>query len=81
MSSSARGKSVRFDDRHLHMELRDGRVVSTPLDWYPQLQQATIAQVRNWRFICQAIGVEWPDLDYHLSIAGMLAGAGARRAA
>jgi hypothetical protein len=25
-----------------------------------------------YKFICQGTGIEWPDLDYHLSIESML---------
>ncbi|WP_374235331.1 MULTISPECIES: DUF2442 domain-containing protein [unclassified Thiocapsa] len=27
----------------------------------------------NYSFICRGTGIEWPDLDYHLSIESMLA--------
>ena len=73
MIGKAKGKAVHFDDRHLHVELDDGRVISTPMQWYPELQMATLRQVAHYSFICQGTGIEWPDLDYHLSIESMLA--------
>jgi hypothetical protein len=72
MNISIKGKSVGFDNKYLHVELEDGRIVLTPFDWYPELQQATLKQLNNYRFICNQTGIEWPDLDYHLSIAGMM---------
>lgn len=72
MNTSVRGKSVHFDDRHLHVELEDGRIISTPMSWYRELQDAAIKQVTNYHFICQSTGIEWPDLDYQLSIESML---------
>lgn len=72
MNSSIKGKSVHFDERYLHVELMDGRIISTPLDWYPELQNATLFQLRSYRFICHGTGIEWPDMDYHLSIEAML---------
>jgi hypothetical protein len=72
MNTLTKGKSVRFDDRYLHVELEDGRVILTPMTWYWELQQASIAQLRNYTFICQGTGIEWPDLDYQLSIDSML---------
>ena len=30
MTGRASGKAVHFDDRHLHVELEDGRLISTP---------------------------------------------------
>jgi hypothetical protein len=68
------GRSVRFDDRHLHVELSDGRIISTPLQWYPELIKATVEQISDYTFICSGTGIEWPRLDYHLSIESMLIG-------
>lgn len=70
---SLKGKSIHFDDYYLHVELSDGRVISTPMDWYPPLQRASIKQLLNYRFICRGSGIEWKNIDYHLSIESMLA--------
>ena len=70
---SFKGKSVHFDDRYLHVELEDGRIISTPMTWYPELRKASLNQLSNCTFICRGTGIEWPDLDYHLSIEAMLA--------
>ena len=69
--NSLRGKAVHFDERYLHVELKDGRMISTPMDWYPELKSATLAQLAQYRFICRKTGIEWPELDYQLSIAAM----------
>ena len=79
--SSLKGKAVHVDERYLHVELKDGRIISTPMSWYPELRNATLAQLTQYRFICRGTGIEWPDLDYHLSIAGMLAESRLGRAA
>ena len=71
--SSLKGKIVRVDERYLHVELKDGRIISTPMSWYPELQRATLTQLANYRFICRGTGIEWPELDYHLSIEAMFA--------
>ena len=67
-----KGKSVHVDDRHLHVELQDGRVISTPIHWYAELEKASISEIRQYRFICDGTGIEWNFLDYHLSIEAML---------
>ncbi len=69
-----KGKSVHVDDRHLHVELQDGRVISTPIHWYAELEKASISEIRQYRFICDGTGIEWDVLDYHLSIEVMLKG-------
>jgi hypothetical protein len=73
MNGKLKGKAVRFDDTHLHVELEDGRVISTPMAWYPELQTATLKQLKSYSFICRGTGVEWESLDYQLNIESMLA--------
>jgi len=68
------GKTIHFDDRYLHVELEDGRIISTPIDWYPELQKASFEQLKRYRFICRGTGIEWSELDYHLSIESMILG-------
>lgn len=76
-----KGKSVHADDRYLHVELADGRVISTPMAWYKPLQKASIQQLSKYQFICRGTGIEWPDLDYQLSIESMFIGKLKREAA
>lgn len=72
MNTSLKGKAVRFDNKHLHVELDDGRIISTPMKWYKPLQRASLAQLSKHYFICRGTGIEWPGLDYQLSIESML---------
>ena len=72
--NTLKGETVHFDDQYLHVKLSDGRVISTPMEWYPELQSASLKQLSNYKFICHGTGIEWPDLDYHLSIESMFLG-------
>ena len=72
MPSSPAGKRVRFDAEFLHVDLTDGRVISTPMRWYPELRKASLGDSANYKFICDGTGIEWPKLDYHLSVESML---------
>lgn len=72
MKTLVRGKSVHFDDRYIHVELEDERIISTSISWYKELQSASLFQLGKYKFICQGTGIEWPDIDYHLSIESML---------
>lgn len=81
MTTLVKGKSIHFDDRYLHVELEDGRIISTPMSWYKELQEAQFKQLSKWRFICHGTGIEWPGLDYHLSIQSMLTARSERHAA
>ncbi|MCD6259532.1 MAG: DUF2442 domain-containing protein [Helicobacteraceae bacterium] len=72
MNGLIKGLEVHFDDTYLHVKLEDGRIISTPLDWYKPLKKVSIEQLKAYRFICQNTGIEWEGIDYHLSIEGML---------
>lgn len=72
MSILTKAKAVHFDDQYLRVELEDGRVILTPMAWYAELQQASFNQLKNYQLICQGTGIEWVELDYHLSIESML---------
>ena len=72
MNTLVKGKVVHFDDRYLHVELEDERIIFTPISCYKELQEASLLQLANYEFICQGTGIEWPDLEYHLSIESML---------
>ena len=71
INTFVKGKAVRFDDHYLHVELEDGRIISTPMSWYKELQYASLFQLKNYTLIFQETDIEWPDLDYHLSIESM----------
>ena len=72
MNGLVKGKEVHFDDNYLHVKLDDGRIISTPIDWYKPLKNATIEDLKNYKLICRGTGIEWEKLDYHLSIDSML---------
>ncbi|MEK6552053.1 MAG: DUF2442 domain-containing protein [Bacteroidota bacterium] len=72
--NTLKGKKVTFDDSYLNVELSNGRIISTPLNWYPALKKATVTQLKNYSFICRNTGIEWSGLDYHLSIEAMILG-------
>ena len=63
---------AKVTDTAVEVWLSDGRVIITPLSWYPTLEAASPKQRRafeNW-----GIGLAWVNLDFHLSVEGMLAG-------
>ena len=72
MSGLIKGKEVHFDDEYLHVKLEDGRIISTPMEWYEPLKKASITELKNYKLICMNTGIEWESIDYHLSIESML---------
>lgn len=66
--------SVRVRGDKLLVDLTDGRSLSVPLAWYPRLLHGTRAERRNWRLLGGGYAIEWPDLDEHIGVEGLLAG-------
>jgi hypothetical protein len=56
--------------------LRDGRVVSVPITWYPRLAAATPSERRRWELVGPGIGIHWPAIDEDVSVEALLAGQG-----
>jgi len=71
---------VEFTDDALSVSLRDGRIITVPLVWYPRLLNAAPAQRENWKVAGGGYGLHWPDLDEDLSTEGLLRGAPAPKA-
>lgn len=65
---------VKFTEAHFIVELADSRLLSIPLAWYPRLAHATAQEQANWQFLGDGYAIEWPDLDEHIGIEGLLAG-------
>jgi|SRR6266542_5840492 len=73
-SDLATAVGVRVTSRVLVVELRDGRTVSVPLDWYPRLAHGTPRERQHWELIGPGLGIHWPALDEDISVEGLLQG-------
>lgn len=78
---TALARHVRVHAEALVVELRDGRVVSVPVSWYPRLAEGTPAERRKWELIGPGIGIHWPDLDEDVSVEALLMGRGSNESA
>jgi len=63
---------VSVTDDALQVVLADGRELSVPLAWFPRLLSATPEQRQNWRLIGDGVGINWPAIDEHISVEGLL---------
>jgi Protein of unknown function (DUF2442) len=70
---------VKLTSNSLVVSLKDGRIISVPLAWYPRLLNASKAQRKNWQISGGGYGIHWPDIDEDLSTEGLLRGAPAPR--
>src|ERR1700694_161100 len=80
-NSDERVLDVQFTEDAISVSLRDGRVITVPLVWYPRLLDATASQRKNWKIAGGGYGIHWPDIDEDLSTEGLLRGAPAPKAA
>ncbi|MGC1377086.1 MAG: DUF2442 domain-containing protein [Anaerolineales bacterium] len=65
---------VNVTDDDLTARLADGCRIAVPLAWYPRLLNATKAERNHWDLLGDGYAIEWPDLDEHIGIEGLLAG-------
>lgn len=66
--------SVAISSERLIVELADGRSLTIPIAWYPRLQQGYPVERNSWQPLGDGYAIEWPDLDEHIGIEGLLAG-------
>jgi hypothetical protein len=65
---------VEVTEDRLIVELADGRSIVIPLSWYPRLLNGTQAERQHYQLLGNGYAIEWPDLDEHIGIEGLLAG-------
>jgi hypothetical protein len=61
-------------DDELIVHLVDGRKLSVPLAWFPNLLHASAEQRNRFLLIGDGEYIHWPELDEDLSVAGLLRG-------
>lgn len=81
LAADERVADVSFRKERLTVTLRDGRMISVPLAWYPRLLKATPRQRKNWQLAGGGYGIHWPDIDEDLNTEGLLRGAPSPEAA
>lgn len=65
---------VTVTEDKLIVDLADGRSLGVPLAWYPRLVRGTPAERQHWQLLGDGYAIEWPDLDDHIGVEGLLAG-------
>jgi hypothetical protein len=73
-SENAIATAVRVDAESITVELKDGRVVSAPIGWYPRLANGSPDERKDWRLIAGGRGVHWPQLNEDISVENILSG-------
>ncbi len=66
--------SISVGHTRLVVDLIDGRSLVIPLEWYPRLMHGSLEERDNWQLLGEGYAIEWPDLDEHIGIEGLIAG-------
>lgn len=74
--TEARASKIWFDEYNIWVEFTDGRQMSVPLQYFPRLQKATLAQRMNYETSGDGTGIHWDALDEDISVQGLLNGVG-----
>jgi hypothetical protein len=65
---------VTVTDNKVTIDLADGRSLIVPLGWYPRLMHGSSAERQHWQLLGDGYAIEWPALDEHIGVEGLLAG-------
>ncbi len=60
--------------RALIVTLRDGRVLSSPLHWFPRLWYAMAAERAHFQIVGDEDVIHWPDLDEDIDLMRLFSG-------
>lgn len=63
---------VHFDSRSLFIDLLDGRAIEFPLDWFPILEAATVADREHFAISLDRQQMFWPELDEDINVTALL---------
>lgn len=74
LESEPLAATVSVEHEKLSVVLADGRSLIIPLDWYPRLLHGSPSERSNWQLLGEGYAVEWPDLDEHIGVEGLIAG-------
>ena len=67
-----RAASIVITETSLVIELQDGRTLTVPLSWFPDLAQANADQLADHRLVGNGIGIHWETIGADLSVPGLL---------
>jgi len=65
-------RRVWFDETRAYVELNGGRVIGSPLAWFPRLQHAASEQCNRYELVAGGYGIHWEDSDEDLTAGGFL---------
>ena len=76
LERKALAKKVVFTENDFSVEFTDGRVLSTPLAYFPRLLKATSEQRLNYIISGGGSGIHWEEIDEDILVQNLLLGFG-----
>ena len=70
-NKSKNAVNVNFSSDKMNVLLEDGRELSIPLEWFPNLRNATSNQLNNWRFVGNGEGIHWQEIDEYILVENL----------
>src|SRR5262249_29236911 len=68
------GVHVKGKEGKLEVELAGGRRSGVAVGVLPRLGEGSAGGAEHWELLGDGYAVEWPDLDEHIGVEGLLAG-------
>ena len=65
---------VTVEKSKLTIDLKDGRQISAPLEWYPRLMYASPSERKRWRIIMGGRAVRWDSLELAIAAKALFDG-------
>lgn len=62
-------KNIWFDEKRIYMKTTEGRVLSRPLEAYPELMEATTEQRNDFSIDEDGTSLRWEELDADMHIS------------
>lgn len=72
INKSNSATALSFTEDKMVILLEDGRELAVPLEWFPRLRDASLAQLTDWRLIGNGEGIHWPELDEDILVKNLL---------
>jgi len=72
ISAEPRARAIEFVPDGLLVQLKDGRTLTVPLEWFPRLRDAAEVDRQNFELYADGYAIHWPALDEDIAIPGLL---------
>ena len=72
ISAEPRAHAIEFVPDGLMVQLKDGRTLTVPLEWFPPLRDASEVDRSNYELYADGYAIHWPALHVDISIPGLL---------